>query len=171
MVLCAVVRCSNRSEREKGKRFFFRLPAIVTHQRDKTHELSNKRRGEWLARIKRDDLRPEKLEYVRVCSGHFVSGMPAKLYDSNNPDWAPSLKLGYNKTGTQAECSLGRYERAIQRNTRKRPAPTDIGHHSWYTNTNRANITASERVTRKCNLVAKGEELSCIRSGKCTNEG
>ena len=53
--------------------------------------------------------------------------MPAKLYDSNNPDWARSLKLGYNKTGTQAECSLGRYERAIQQNTTKRPAPTDIG--------------------------------------------
>ena len=54
--------------------------------------------------------------------------MPVKLYDSNNPDWAPSLKLGYNKTGTQAECSsFGRYERAIQRNTTKRPAPTDIG--------------------------------------------
>ena len=86
-----------------------------------------KRRGEWLARIKRDDLRPEKWEYVRVCSDHFVSGMPVKLYDSNNPDWAPSLKLGYNKTGTQAECSLGRYERAIQRNTTKRPAPADIG--------------------------------------------
>ena len=123
MVLCAVVGCSNRTEREKGKCFFL-LPTIVTHQGDKTHELSNKRRGEWLARIK---LRPEKLEYVRVCSDHFVSRMPAKLYDSNNPDWAPSLKLGYNKTGTLAECSLGRYERAIQQNTRKRPTPTDIG--------------------------------------------
>ena len=105
MVLCAVVGCSNRTEREKGKRFF-RLPAIVTHQGDKTHELSNKR-GEWLARIKRDDLRPE-MEYVRVCSDHFVSGMPAKLDDLNNPDWAPLLKLGYNRTGTRAECSLGR---------------------------------------------------------------
>ena len=124
LLLCAVVGCSNRTEREKGKRFF-RLPAIVTHQGDKTHELSKKRQGEWLARIKRDDLRPEKLEYVRVCSDHFVSGMPAKLYDSNNPDWAPSLKLGYNKTGTQAECSMGRYERATQRNATKRPAPTD----------------------------------------------
>ena len=60
------------------------------------------------------------------CSDHFVSVMPAKLYDSNNPDWDPSLKLGY-KTGTQAECSLGRYKRAIQRNTTNRPAPTDIG--------------------------------------------
>ena len=122
MVICAVVGCSNRTEREKGK-LFFRLPAIVTHQGDKTHELSKKRQGEWLAQIKRDDLR--QLEYVRVCSDHFVSGMPAKLYDSNNPDWAPSLKLGYNKTGTQAECSMGRYERAIQRNARKRPAPAD----------------------------------------------
>ena len=73
----------------------------------------------------KETIRPEKLEYVRVCSDHFVSGMPAKLYDSNNPDWAPSLKLGYNKTGTQAECSMGRYERATQRNARKRPAPTD----------------------------------------------
>ena len=86
-----------------------------------------KRRGQWLAWIKRDDLRPEKWEYVHVCFDHFVCVMPAKLYDSSNPDWAPSLKLGYNKTGTQAECSLGRYERAIQQNTTKRPALTDIG--------------------------------------------
>ena len=97
----------------KRKRFF-RLPAVVTNQGDKTPELSNKRRDDWLARIKRHDLRPEKLEYVCVCSDHFVSGMPAKLYDSNNPDWVPSLKLGCNKTVTQAECCLGRYERAIQ---------------------------------------------------------
>ena len=52
-------------------------------------------------------------------------GIPAKLYDSDNLDWVPSLKLGYNTTSAHPECTMGRYERLTQRNTRKRPAPLD----------------------------------------------
>ena len=124
MVFCAIVGCSNRTGRDKEKRFFW-LPAIITHQGDKTHELSKKRQGEWLAPIKREDLNPEKLQYARVCSDHIVFGIPAKLYDSDNPGWVPSLKLGYNTTSAHHKCTMGRYERLTQRNTRKRPAPVD----------------------------------------------
>ena len=42
------------------------------------------------------------------------------LFDENNPDWAPSLNLGYDSESmgsTEAKC--GRYERAVER-SRKR---------------------------------------------------
>ena len=90
MVLCAMVGCENQSERDRGKRFY-RLPVIITHQEDKTHELSKRREGEWLARIKREDIKSDKLQYARVCSDHFMCEEPAKLYDCDNPDWVPSL--------------------------------------------------------------------------------
>ena len=47
---CAVVGCGNRSDRDEGTRFF-RLPSVITHQGEKTHDLSKNRRDLWLARI------------------------------------------------------------------------------------------------------------------------
>ena len=72
---CAVVGCDNRSDREK-EISFYRLPAVIFHQGDKTLELSQKRRDLWLTRIHREDLGPEKYPYTRtcICSLHFVSG-------------------------------------------------------------------------------------------------
>ncbi len=58
-------------------------------------ELSSKRQREWLARIKRKDVRPEQFYFTRVCEDHFLSGSPSKLFDESSPDWAPSLLLGY----------------------------------------------------------------------------
>ncbi len=82
MVLCAVVNCSNRNTIYKEKQFF-RLPAVVSHQGEQTLQLSKERQETWLARIKREDLKPNQYEYLRVCSDHFISGAPAKLYDSH----------------------------------------------------------------------------------------
>ena len=62
---CAVVGCANRSDREMGLRFF-RLPSVITHQGEKTHDLSKKRRDLWLARIHREDVEPEKYPYTRA---------------------------------------------------------------------------------------------------------
>ena len=67
---CAIVGCSNRADKHKGVGFY-RLPAIVSHQGEKTYELSCKRRDMWLSRIHREDLGPSKYPYVRVCSLHF----------------------------------------------------------------------------------------------------
>ena len=61
---------------------------MIVHQGDQTQELSQKRRDAWLARLKRAELKQESYQYVRVCSDHFVNGMPSALYDINNPDWA-----------------------------------------------------------------------------------
>ena len=53
---------------------------------------------------------------VRVCSTHFLSGAPSTLYDVTNPDWAPSLNLGYDSVGDHTvQASTTSYERAIKR--------------------------------------------------------
>ena len=88
---CAAVGCGNRLDRDKGVRFFFRLPSVITHQ---THDLTKKRRDLWLARIHREDLGPEKYSYTRVCCRHFITGEPSDLHDETNRDWAPSQYLG-----------------------------------------------------------------------------
>jgi len=68
---CAIVGCGSRSGRDKGVSFY-RLPAEVTHQGERTLELSTKRRDLWMARINRANFKPS--EHTRVCSKHFVVG-------------------------------------------------------------------------------------------------
>ncbi|PWA33138.1 hypothetical protein CCH79_00018706, partial [Gambusia affinis] len=89
---CAIVGCGNRGQRDVKS--FFRLPAVITNQGEKTESLSRQRRCLWLSRLARDNLRDSTLPYIRVCSDHFVSGRPSALYDDANPDWAPSINLG-----------------------------------------------------------------------------
>ena len=51
-----------------------------------------------------------------MCSTHFLSGAPSTLYDVTNPDWAPTLNLGYDPVGDHTvQASTERYERAIKR--------------------------------------------------------
>ena len=102
---CAVFGCGNRGDRNKDKHFF-RLPSVVTHQGEQTLNLTTRRRAEWLRRICRNDLRPANYPYTRVCSDHFVSGSPSSLYDTGNPDWAPSLKLGYASASQTIEAEV-----------------------------------------------------------------
>ena len=76
--------------------------------------MSKKRQELWIARIKRADLKSEQYHNTRVCSDHFLDVSPSQLYNENNPDWAPSLKLGYETS------SLGkRYKRAADRMVKK----------------------------------------------------
>ena len=59
---------------------------------------------------------PEQYHNTRVCPDHFISGAPSKLHDVNNPDWAPSLKVVYervSKGSVSSRCE--RYERAAKR--------------------------------------------------------
>ena len=67
---CAVMACGNRSDIEKGVRFF-RLPSMITHQGEKRHKMSKKWRDLLLVRIHREDLGPEKYPYTCVYSQHF----------------------------------------------------------------------------------------------------
>ncbi|XP_075553439.1 uncharacterized protein LOC142586060 isoform X3 [Dermacentor variabilis] len=59
--------------------------------------MSSRRRALWLSRIRRKDL-DELATHYRVCGAHFITGRPAYLMDEANPDWAPSLNIGYKST-------------------------------------------------------------------------
>ncbi|XP_038056994.1 uncharacterized protein LOC119728722 [Patiria miniata] len=87
---CAVKGCRNRAD-PAVKRGFFLFPKIRTRECRRTEEFSRRRRETWIARLDRKDWTPS--QQSRVCSDHFVQGKPAGLFDTNNPDWAPSLKL------------------------------------------------------------------------------
>lgn len=119
MVYCAIVGCSSRTQTKKRKMEsnskdpgFFKVPKVRTTECEKTKLLSEKRRREWLARISRPGtMDPDK---YRVCSRHFLSGSPAKLFDECSPDWAPSLHLGYEAK----PANEGRYNRLKTRRSR-----------------------------------------------------
>ena len=74
---CAVIGCGKRSDRDK-EISFFRIPAEITHQGEKTQEFSEKRRRLWLARIHRGDFKPSN--HTRICSVHFVTGIYRYIY-------------------------------------------------------------------------------------------
>ena len=63
----------NRSNREKDKGYY-RIPAIVSRSKPKKQALSVERRATWLARIRREDLVGDAIEFYRVCGDHFISG-------------------------------------------------------------------------------------------------
>ena len=115
----AVVGCGNRGNRERSKSFF-QLPSVVLHQGQQTYELSKKRQEVWLSRLNRSDIKPDSYAHTRVCSDHFVTGMPFKLYDSTHPDWAPSQKLGYvDQVSSASDEDRCRRERALRRSAVK----------------------------------------------------
>lgn len=74
---CALYKCGHNSKRDKDRFSFFRFPALVKHQGEKTLLLSTERRQAWINNIGRDkeDLTIEKIEHTRVCSDHFISGI------------------------------------------------------------------------------------------------
>ena len=69
-------------------------------------------------RIKDQDLKPEQYHNTRVCSDHFLDVSPSHLYDENNPDWSPSLKLGC-ETSSLGKRSTEGYKRAADRMVKK----------------------------------------------------
>lgn len=149
MAICAVVGCCNRSKsswrKESANTNLFRLPKVVEWQGERTKALSSKRRSLWLARIKRADLKGD-LPNIRVCGAHFVTGKPAlllhkarlthtaleshllalvgrpsKLWEETNPDWAPTLLLGYRAKNE----GTARYERASRRRSKRATPKVD----------------------------------------------
>ncbi|XP_049527542.1 uncharacterized protein LOC125947190 [Dermacentor silvarum] len=84
------------------------------HSCDRTRTLNAKRRSLWLARLRRADLDTNRAD-IRVCGAHFVSGRPSKLWEETNPDWAPSLLLGYGSR----HADPARYDRAKRRRLQK----------------------------------------------------
>ncbi|CAN8016388.1 unnamed protein product [Ixodes persulcatus] len=72
------------------------------------------RRSAWVTTINRADLVAN--DNTHVCSIHFVSGAPSKLFDETNPDWIPSLRLAYTDKGDRsASRRTSRFERTRRR--------------------------------------------------------
>ena len=63
-MLCAVIRCSNRSDRDNFRLFW--LPKIVTGRGEQMLSLTTEQQLAWLKAISRDDITKEKL-IKRVC--------------------------------------------------------------------------------------------------------
>ena len=78
MVICAMIGCSNRSDRDKVH--FFRLPKVVTDRGEQMLSLTIERQLAWLKAISRDDITKEKLSNVFVCERYFFSGIHLYFY-------------------------------------------------------------------------------------------
>ncbi|XP_063056368.1 uncharacterized protein LOC134450456 [Engraulis encrasicolus] len=98
---CAVLGCSSRSNREKGKGYY-RLPKVITHKGEKWKKLTEQRRKKWIANLRLQTRRAESAN-TRVCGDHFVNGCPSALVASESVDWAPTVKLGYQNTELMSE--------------------------------------------------------------------
>lgn len=162
---CAVVGCGNRADRNKDKSFY-RLPAIITHQGEKTKEMSENRRRGWIAALRRQDIKPENYHHIRICSDHFISGKPADLYNSTSPDWIPSLSLGHNQA---QQVDASRHIRTAERNAkRKKPQEGEFCAASKDTEGSNDNSQVTVSTTTEEGVV--GNELVCNKLKKAKEE-
>jgi hypothetical protein len=122
---CAVIGCSSRtgSKDDPEKKTFFRIPHAKENHSLECAKLAEERRQVWISRINIADLKVT--DHTRVCSIHFVGGKPADLIDNKNPDWSPSLNLGYQQSDLiSPENAKYRYERCKRRN--ELPPPKNL---------------------------------------------
>ena len=97
MVLCLVIGCSNRSDRDKHVSFY-RILAATCHYGEGEFERSvSEAKSCFFAAILRDDLDVNNLEKYWICSRHFVSSKLAKALDETDIDWVPTLYIGHTK--------------------------------------------------------------------------
>ncbi|KAL3831392.1 hypothetical protein ACJMK2_023144 [Sinanodonta woodiana] len=120
---CAIIGCNRTGGKDKVS--FFRLPAVITNQGEKTQELSEKRRRLWISRISRSDLQPASYPFIRVCSDHFVNGKPSPLYPEGATDWTPTLNLGHPKCNTEATPTPDRENRLKGRQQKRKTDNTE----------------------------------------------
>ncbi|KAJ8911319.1 hypothetical protein NQ315_017015 [Exocentrus adspersus] len=92
---CMVLNC--RSNRLRDQLSFYRIPSVFDNNKH-FNKLASERREAWITSLHRSDITDSKLKYGRICSKHFVSGKPSKLQDRNDPDWVPSVDMGYTAT-------------------------------------------------------------------------
>ena len=76
MVGCCIKGCLNSSEKSDNKKIsFYRLPTVHEGPDLQLRELTLQRRALWTERINRSDLH----QGARVCSDHFVGGIPLAI--------------------------------------------------------------------------------------------
>ena len=114
---CRVVGCAKKCSNAPTEGFFH-LPSIVNTE-ETSQKFSQQRHNIWLSRINCKDLTPsqlaEKNSTLHVCGSHFILGRPVALFEPFNPDWTPSLNLGYKKLSV-----ISSPESACERNARRK---------------------------------------------------
>ena len=55
-----------------------------------------------------------------MCSSHFISGKPGSLFDETNPDWLPTINMGYGPMVESKQSNFERYQRQKRRMKRIR---------------------------------------------------
>ena len=95
---CGVYGCNNNQK--NCSLGFYRLPN-VRNTSEEDRNLSMERRRLWLGRLKRNNLSEcqlaDKNSTLKVCGRHFINSKPSMLYETTNPDWAPTLHLGHSE--------------------------------------------------------------------------
>nr|XP_057924268.1 uncharacterized protein LOC131126097 [Doryrhamphus excisus] len=100
---CCVIGCTNRSHDGRGRKMdnglrFFTFPTWKKTQGPQVGEISKRRRMAWVAAVRRTDITFDRITpFMFVCSRHFYKGKPAYEMMENDPDWAPSLHMGYTE--------------------------------------------------------------------------
>ena len=125
MVICVIVGCAKRSNRNKDVSFY-RIPSIRTGRGKQELELTTKRRTGYIAAVSREGLCENALNQARACSRHFISGKPASLYDELNPDWLPTQNLGHTKCSKRVLVCSERYARKRARFARAQMSSTRV---------------------------------------------
>ena len=115
--VCGIAGCSN-SRKNAPNAGLFHLPSIVTT--DKRSELSRDRRSQWLSKINHKNLTAcqlaEKNSTLHVCGKHFINGKPSALYETTDPNWIPTVNLGYELvTISSPESTVARNDRRKRR--------------------------------------------------------
>uniref|UniRef100_A0A8C4R0J6 THAP-type domain-containing protein n=1 Tax=Eptatretus burgeri TaxID=7764 RepID=A0A8C4R0J6_EPTBU len=151
---CAVLGCSNRASREKD-RSFYRVPGIITNQGTQTEELSRKRREKWFNNIARADLLDDGKKEIRVCSDHFISGKAAKLYDTTNPDWIPTVNMGRTKMRGASPSNPQRTVKRVQKRKRLHASTAHLSFHNYNKSLDATNGSSLENGKRKISIRRK----------------
>ncbi|XP_041377658.1 THAP domain-containing protein 11-like isoform X2 [Gigantopelta aegis] len=113
VVSCCVIDCTSRFDKD-NPRSFFRIP-----------KKPEPRRKLWITAIKRASIvgrqQWEPTDYDRVCYRHFITG--EKSNDKNNPDYIPSVNMGYKDTKPSGDLRHARHCRLEGRESEKELQP------------------------------------------------
>ena len=89
MNFCMTVNCTNKAKK-CDRKSFFRLLAVITHLVEEDHKANKRWLDSWLAGCT-ENLKLGSYTTIPLCSDHFVTGRPAKLYTTTHQDWVGAV--------------------------------------------------------------------------------
>ena len=87
MNFCVTVNCTNKAKKGDRKSFF-----LITHLVEEDHKANKRWLDSWLAGCT-EKSKASELQTIPVCSDHFVTGRPAKLYETIHQDWSEMAEV------------------------------------------------------------------------------